>query len=491
MKYWILFLISFNLFSADHESLQQTGRSENRFDLVFIGDRYFADEMDQYHSDVNCIWQGMTEHYAFWNRYKNFFNIHRIDLVSIENNASEIRDPSNSAFGIDFLNGNFKGRATSDWSRALDLSESIGVGNESTIILTNRYYNLGFAATNPRTGLIYAAPWISIVAHELGHIIGYVGDEYKVTLQEAHFNLFENFAKNEGQANERWGHWIGYSDNFLGYTIGSPYMEHDTNYFKPTSYDGLMNTSAGGDLHALNREKMILGMYEYVNPIDSYTENKKTISRNAVLELNVVDRNVISTAWVINGSIVSNEASIDLSKFNLNAGDIVYGCAWDNSLNTDFKTNDRGGWVRKDDRGLLSQIVSWKIGNYNYLYNISYTSDYIEGDNSHLLDLILSSSSETVFFDEDNVTTFSVGDESGDDSGSDSNTEGSGYWTHTDLFGLIYDSRNGGWIYHPKYQWMYVTPEWYWIESERDWMWTKVGIYPYFYSNNLKTWVLL
>jgi hypothetical protein len=76
---WAFFLLPLALtWAKTHETIHNSGSSDNRLDLVFIGDRYFADEMVDYEKDVETIWSGMQSNYAFWNRYKNFVNVHII-----------------------------------------------------------------------------------------------------------------------------------------------------------------------------------------------------------------------------------------------------------------------------------------------------------------------------------------------------------------------------------------------------------------------------
>jgi hypothetical protein len=496
MRYWILFLISFKLFSAEYTNIQHTGGSKNRFDLVFIGDRYFENEMDKYFEDVNYIWEALPRHYAFWNRYKNFFNVHRIDMISRLNRPEDINDPSNSAFGIDFNLGYWDG--WNDWQKCLRIAAEFGIENETTCILTNRIFNVGTALDRSSTKLIYSAPWASIVAHEIGHILGMAGDEYSGEIQEYMFDYAFNMARSDAEARQRWGHWIGYKDPISGYEINQPYMRGGTNYFVPTKSNGLMHNSSTGDFHAVNREQMVLELYKRVSPIDSHTENNKTIKPNIILELNVVDKDVISTAWIINNKIISTAESLDLSELDIDENTTVYGCAWDNALNLDYLSNDRGGWVRKDERGLLSQIVSWKIS--------SISSNHLEGDNDHLLPLLLHNTFNDNFFNSDEVITFRGGDEKKynwtelrEEKTENENivqqetvqTQPASYgWVDGGFFGIFYPLDNG-WIYHIEHEWMYLAADWMWIESKLDWFWTREDCYPYFYSNNLKTWILL
>ena len=66
MRYYLLLtFFYFNLFATSYETIHNSGSSDNRLDLVFIGDRYFADEMVDYEKDVETIWSGMQSNYAF------------------------------------------------------------------------------------------------------------------------------------------------------------------------------------------------------------------------------------------------------------------------------------------------------------------------------------------------------------------------------------------------------------------------------------------
>ena len=488
MRYWILFLISFNLFSAEYTSIQNTGRSENRFDLVFIGDRYFEDEMNKYFEDVNYIWEALSRHYAFWNRYKNFFNVHRIDMISYLNRPEDINDPSNSAFGIDFNLGYWDG--WNDWQKCLSIAEKFGIENETTCILTNRVFGVGTALDRSSTKLIYSAPWASIVAHEIGHILGMAGDEYSGEIQEYMFDYAFNMARSDSEARQRWGHWIGYTDPVSGYEIKEPYMRDGTNYFVPTRSNGLMNNSGSGDFHAVNREQMILELYKRVSPIDSHTENNKTINSNIVLELNVVDKSVISTAWVVNNKIISTAQSLNLAELNLDENTTVYGCAWDNTLNSDYLSNNRGGWVRVDKSQSLAQIVSWKVSDV--------TGEHLDGNNSHLIPFLLANTFEENFFNTEEVVMFKGGDEKKyewytsdtEEKEEEEEEEEELGWFDSGFWGAFYVSSND-WIYHIKYGWMYLSGNWSWMESRRDWLWTQENCFPYFYSNNLQEWIYL
>lgn len=491
MRYILLFLIYFNLYAVEFESIHYTGPSENRLDLVFIGDRYFSDEMGEYEKDVNVIWQHLQKNYAFWDRYKNFFNIHRIDLVSELKNPDDIKDANNSAFGLDFNLGYWDG--WNDWQKCLRLAEQAGIGNEVTCILTNRVYGLGTALDRSSTGLIYAAPWPSIIAHEIGHIMGMAGDEYRTTIQEYMYDYAFNMARSANEARKRWGHWIGYTDPFTGYQINEPYQKEGTNFFRPSKSNGLMNESATGDFHAVNREQMILQLYKNVNVIDSHTETNSSVNQDRILEINVVDPDVISIAWIVNDEIVSNQSTLRLSELKLNEDSIIYGCAWDNSLNLDYQANDRGGWIRKNENNTSHAIISW-------LYSADKkTIEHSQGQNKDYLPLLLKNTENKTFFNQNHVENLSIQNSNKE---STQNPDRGEYFIEDKIhcMGWIKDwfgdylSFSNFWVYHIKYKWVYKHDTygggaWLWFPDEEAWFWSNAEFCPYFYDHKNKKWI--
>ncbi len=524
MKYWILFLLVLvNVYSIEFEVIQETGDSRNRYDLVFIGDRYFEGEMQEYAEDVNDIWFGLIKDYAFWNRYKNFFNVYRLDAISVENNLEEIRDPVNSYLGLDFIKGVRPGWSQM-WNRNLELFKKLGVGHDSTIVLTNRWYNLGTALMHPGQdhigiGISVSSAELSIVNHEMGHILSLAADEY---LNQANFLTLRapNFAKTAEIGYEKWGHWIGYTDPYTKFEIKEPFKRKGTNYFVPTESNGIMHHDNTGDFHAVNREKMILGMYNWLNPIDSFTENNTTITSDKILEINVIDPEVISVAWILDDQIISRSNTLELDVFNIKEGSIIYGCAWDTALNSDYKTNDRGGWVRKDDDNLTYQIISWEISGQKKQYSGS--------ENPNILKILLDNTLKTEFKKADTpnnevsnnnnieqvqteeskvliqseIEELKVQIESENEKFISSRFHNNlikineNNWVDAGFFGILRVFDNG-WGYHVNHGWIYIAEDtedfslWFWSESMKDWMWVTEEFPSYFYSNNLGDWIYI
>jgi hypothetical protein len=332
------------------------------------------------------------------------------------------------------------------------------------------------------------------VSHEIGHTLGMAGDEYQTTIQEYMYDYAFNMARSSEEAKQRWGHWIGHKDSFRGYEINEPHQKEGANYFKPTSYDGLMNNSNTGDFHAVNREQIILQLYKYVSPIDSYTETNSSVNNTNTLEINVIDPSVVDIAWIVDDSIVSSESTLQISQLNLSQDTLIYGCAWDNSLNTDYQKDDRGGWVRNDEHNRTFRILSWQFKTDNSIKEI-----HSQSSNKDYLSLVLETTIAAQYFDQE-LLSKSTGPDVSDEKNSE-NTQSAVEVAAEEVVSLGWRTTwlgshlcfSNGWVYHMKFRWMYVRGDtqdgrWCYI-SNYGWMWSNPRIYPYFYANSTKEWI--
>src|SRR5215216_4767922 len=76
------------------ETIINNGSAANRVDIVVLGDGYTSAEMQKYRNDVQAA---MTQFFNGepFHEYRNFFNVHRIDVVS---NQSGADNPERSSF---------------------------------------------------------------------------------------------------------------------------------------------------------------------------------------------------------------------------------------------------------------------------------------------------------------------------------------------------------------------------------------------------------
>src|SRR6478672_3929771 len=76
------------------ETIINNGDAANRVDITIMGDGYTAAEMQKYRNDVQSLMTRFFNSEPF-REYRNFFNVHRIDVVSSQSGADH---PERSSF---------------------------------------------------------------------------------------------------------------------------------------------------------------------------------------------------------------------------------------------------------------------------------------------------------------------------------------------------------------------------------------------------------
>lgn len=466
-----LFIICTTCFAQEVVVVEKSGHSKNRLDLIFIGDHYLEDEMTNeighFPHDVDRVWNNLISNYQIYNRYKNFFNVTRIDYsLQIDYKTLSTNEQSDKLFEL-----------------CSELNASCDVVNVFVAQSPDRIepYNTGTANTFKKITL--QAPWATIFSHELGHILAQNADEYKSSHDEWSLDFFVNIAASREIALQKWGHWTGYTDPWSGYFVSEPYMREGTDYYRPTSSDTIMQNSNTGNFDAVSREHLILGIYDYVQPIDSYSISSDSIS------VQVVDEQVISTAWLVDGQIVSQSKQFNLNDYVLYNDSIVTLVAWDNCLNTDYSTDDRGGWIRKDDQNKTWQSVSWQVADLQetqYNFNLN---NIIKLSNNKFFDESIDISHYGM---DSGYSRFVNNSDYSESSDSSAPVQSEWIWGDSYMGWIFYPagSINNTWIYHLNFgTWIYISMgEGAWCHFRGSWKWTSPEVYPYFYNYDTSTW---
>src|SRR5215213_1970815 len=68
------------------ETIVNNGSATNRVDIAILGDGYTSADMQKYRNDVQAV---MTQFFNGepFREYRNFFNVHRIDVISSQSGA--------------------------------------------------------------------------------------------------------------------------------------------------------------------------------------------------------------------------------------------------------------------------------------------------------------------------------------------------------------------------------------------------------------------
>lgn len=156
---------------------------------------------------------------------------------------------------------------------------------------------------------------------------------------------------------DKWWRWNGYDQSGIGvigaYEGGRYY---DTGIYRPSNDSKMRSLNQLFD--AVGREKIILDIYDLVDPLDSWLDNRMPLINPDELFVNVIDNSVIDLEWFIDGTLiplVSGE-TFNLIDLNYGVGDYVVSArAFDP---TAFDPVD--GWVRTNQNN-LEQFVSWNV----------------------------------------------------------------------------------------------------------------------------------
>jgi hypothetical protein len=352
-------------------TIVDNGPSSNRVDVVVLGDGYTAADhaAGTYANDVDVYLDYMfsnTLNTDPFCRYRNYFNVHRIDVMSNESGADK---PPEGIF-VD---------------TALGASYWYGGGAERFLYVdffrvnTVLYYELAGADFSPEMHLIpvndtkygggastgggyavYAAGHSSaheIAMHELGHAFGDLADEYGG--EPGPYVGGEPGAVNvtKDPTGTKWSRWLGYDQpgiGVIGAYEGARY--YDTGLYRPSENSKMRSLNRPYD--AVGREKIILEIYELVDPLDGWLDNALPLVDPGDLYVDPVDDEVIDVEWYVDGQEVAGADSdtFNLFDYGYGVGDYeVSARAYDP---TAFDPVD--GWVRMNQSELEQSIV-WHV----------------------------------------------------------------------------------------------------------------------------------
>lgn len=339
--------------------LWDNGPSNNRVDMVFLGDGYTAADINTtYNSHVysilNRMFLGNENPYP---RYKNFFNVHRLDIISQERGADI---PPKGIFRDTALDATYYFDGVTE--RLLYINEAKAyqalVDNlpdlslaEVRLLTVNdvKYGGSGGYFAVYAGGNSYAP---ELALHELGHSFNGLADEYYYS-NSGFYNGAEPEAINitKSPTGEKWSHWLGYVQpgiGVIGNYQGAGYYEKGL--FRP-SLNSKMR-SLGQPFDAVSREKIILDIYNLVDPLDSWLDNTVSLYNPDRLWVNAIDPNIININWYVNGVLVPGAEN---QWFNL----LDYG--FDSGIyQVTAKAFDSTDWVRSN-RDLLEQSITWNV----------------------------------------------------------------------------------------------------------------------------------
>ena len=347
------------------ETIVDNGEAMNRVDITILGDGYTAAEMQKYRNDVQALMTHFFNNDPF-REYRNFFNVHRIDVVSSQSGADH---PERNSFVNTALDATYNCNQTQRLICINFTKANTIVGNSVApsqrdivfVIVNDAEYggsggSIAVTSTHPDV--------LELVLHELGHSFGLLADEYGGPPPPNCINNVEPSAANATKATDRglikWNHWIDpgtplptqtMSQGVPGIYQGAAYC--DAGLYRPT-FESKMRI-LGQPYEQVNTEQLIRRIYNLVSPIDASepaatdisltTEQSQTFAVTPLLTFS----NTIKVDWYVDGVFQSTGAEFTVT--NVPAGNHV----------VDAVVKDHTPLVRKDTENLLLDNRTWNL----------------------------------------------------------------------------------------------------------------------------------
>lgn len=261
------------------ETTQNSGPSKNRLDLVFVGDGFSAEELPLFRELVAQHSAKLFDTSPF-REYRSFFNVHRVDVASDLSGVT--LDPGRAAIGAApslgtsfscFGNARLlcanEGQVLKAAAFAPEVDQVFVVANTGTYGGAG-YFTSGIAVYS---GLHPNA--FEIMAHEAGHSLALLGDEYDVGGTNEYSGPEVNFpnisilsADSMIASSSKWFRWLGH---FLPESGGRVDTFEGADFalrgkFRPTETSKMR--VLGEPFNPPSKEAFIARFYEYVRPID-------------------------------------------------------------------------------------------------------------------------------------------------------------------------------------------------------------------------------
>lgn len=354
----LVFVISGWTFSQTFDTivLHNSGPTDQRINLVIMGDGYSAADQGKFVTDATEL-----KNYLFtippYSNYSEYFNIIGIKVISNESgvrhpaSATDVSEPVFPASNPDiYLESSFDFQNIHRclYSSNTNLATQVLAANvpffDIGVILVNTPEYGGCAGTYAYFSAHANAKEIFI--HEIGHSFAGLADEYWF----APTGERPNKTQDNNLATNKWRNWIG-TDAVDMY----PFTE-DPTWFRP--HQSCEMRYLDNDFCAVCREATIERIHELQGPIEAYLPTQFLLQAGTSdfdfeVDLILPNPNTLDFSWEFNGlKIDSINTNITLPLFDLNDG-----------INTlVFSVVDTTHMVRTDNHETIHlNTVTWQI----------------------------------------------------------------------------------------------------------------------------------
>ena len=328
---------------GDAVEVSRSGPSSDRLDLVFLGDGYRQSELDTFADDVDRIVSYLREIEPYGS-YSGMFNIWRIDTASQESGVSH----DESGISRDTEYDCYYGCASIDRLICCDDSKVMGAveaavpGADGVLVLINDPVYGGSGGFNYATAYTGADDGRQVAAHELGHSLVGLWDEYNYG--------YDGSGEGPNCATSSSGNW----DEWFGSQDVAAFQECSYNQlYRPTDQSCMMN-SLLDDYCPVCRQEAIYALYAHLPGLISSLEPAPGPLDTSVGDVqfavatNGPDSGLVHE-WTLDGEIISSDPDFELD-CDEGEGELM------------LTVYDDTPWVRADPYELMSETVGpWTI----------------------------------------------------------------------------------------------------------------------------------
>ncbi|MCB9758880.1 MAG: hypothetical protein H6739_03495 [Alphaproteobacteria bacterium] len=325
--------------------VQESGPSDARLDMVFLGDGYTEAELPDFAADVDRMVAYLLSIEPY-GAYTGLFNIWRVDAASAESGASHRENGQDvsrdTAYGCYYGCGNIARLVCCQDSAVMaEVRASVPDADGVLVLINDDTYGGagGFSYATAYTGGAYDT---QVAAHELGHSLIGLWDEYSYGY--AANGEGPNCTADSGGAT--WTQWLDERE------VGAYPVCSYTNLFRPTDASCMMNTLQD-DYCPVCREQAVLGIYGRLPSLLVAAEpapGAVTVDAAQTFTATALgpDDGSLTWRWTLDGALLSETDAVTLE-----------GCGPSGALT--LEVADPTPWVRLDPDGLLTDAATWEV----------------------------------------------------------------------------------------------------------------------------------
>jgi IgA peptidase M64 len=342
--------------------LAKTGDSNDRVDVVILGDGYTIDPRQQQAFDrqAKAIVEGFGK-VSPWAEYASYFNWWEMSLSSAE---SRLDTPTREADTV--LGGGMskfsQGQVTVDRDVVHDFLRKYAPFADTSMVIVKQ----GSLGTGGGDVAVFGPGGVSVAIHEFGHSFGDLLDEYssQVELHPSNGRVHGvNLVDSKDLDRCPWRHWIEAGTKGVGFFEGG--AGRSRGVWHPSNQGCAMNGS-GSAYCVVCREQLVRRIYRYAKPIEaSYPDGAEVRSTGTAPAIFSVTPkkpkdHYLTVDWTVDGTPAKGKRDLsDEGVFEVLR--IEPGALASGTHHVVAKVKDPTDWVLKDEEGALSAAREWTL----------------------------------------------------------------------------------------------------------------------------------